>query len=131
MAEASGRDLIVKFGSPVAAIATVNSKSVAINNERIDTTTDDSEGWQEGLAEAGLRSVEISASGLVSSDVLRAAAYGATPEVTMEVEFSDGATLAGKFFVSGYTESGESDGAIEFEATFASNEEPVYTAAAS
>ncbi len=130
MAEASGRDLVIKFGDPVAAVATVRSKSVAINNERIDITTDDSAGWQEGLAEAGLRSVEIQVSGLVSGDTLRAAAYGTDPQIAVEVEFPDTATLEGNFLITGYTESGESADAVEFEATFASNNAVTYTAAA-
>lgn len=131
MANASGRNLIIKIGSPTAtAIASVRSKSVAINNERLDTTNDDSDGWQEGLSVAGLRSVEITVSGLVDGDTLRGTAYGATPIEDIEVLFPDTATLAGSFFISGYTESGEHDGATEFEATFASNEEPTYTASA-
>lgn len=130
MANASGRNLIIKIGGTPATIASVRSKSVAINNERLDTTNDDSAGWQEGLTVAGLRSVEITVSGLVDGTVLRSLAYGATPIEDIEVTFPDTATLAGSFFISGYTESGEHDGVTEFEATFASNEEPTYTAAA-
>lgn len=129
MAKKSGRELIIKVGSTPVTIAAVRSKSVAINNERIDTTNDDSGGWQEGLTVSGLRSVEITVSGLADGIGLRATAYGASPVAEVEVTFVDGAKLEGDFFVTGYTESGEHDGAIEFEATFASNEEPTYTAA--
>jgi len=129
MPTASGRDLVIKIGAPATAIATVRSKSVAINNERIDTTNDDSDGWQQGLSEAGLRSVEIQVSGVVSSAALRIIAYSATPQAVIEVLFSDTATLGGTFMITGYTESGEFADAIAFEATFSSNSEATYTAA--
>ena len=130
MAEASGRDLVISIGSPAVAVATVNSKSIAVNNERVDTTSDDSIGWQSGLSTIGLKSFEASVSGYVSNDTLRGLAYGTSPEVDLEIEFNDTATLTGKFFITGYTESGESAGAIEFEATIASNGALTYTEAA-
>jgi TP901-1 family phage major tail protein len=66
-----GRDVEVRKGTSTGTlIAGARTKSVTINNEPIDITTDDSDGFRELLAESAERHLDISIEGLTKDDVL-------------------------------------------------------------
>lgn len=132
MASASGRDLTVGFGTPTPVTLTgVRTKSVTVNNEMIDITNDDDNGWRDCLDEPGLKSVSISVEGVWVNDVVRAIAMSATDNATAAtVTFSDTATLAGNWYVTNYAETGEYQGAVTFSATLESQGALTYTGAA-
>jgi predicted secreted protein len=46
----------------------------------------------------------------------------------VEFEYSDGGKIAGQFYLQEYSETGNHDGEITFEATFVSNGAVTYTA---
>jgi TP901-1 family phage major tail protein len=129
-----GRALHLYWGdaSPQDLIAGVREKSLTMAGEAVDITNDDSGGWRALLNAAGVNAFDISVSGVMDNDLLRAdwiagAAIGGVRMQNMTIELPDGATITGEFYLSAFTETGTHDDAITFEATFMSNGAVVYT----
>lgn len=124
-----GRDFLIKKGSTV--IASVRTKSASINGEPVDVTTDDSSGYRTLLDKAATRSVDLSVEGLTDDDTLRAAILGSGSLLLADinVEYPDGATLTGDFFMTSLEESGQHTDAVGFSASFQSSGQWTYTAA--
>jgi TP901-1 family phage major tail protein len=132
-----GRTITVLRGadSPQVAVAGIREKTVSLNGEAVDITNDDSNGWQTKLDVAQVNSVEISCSGVLLDDSLRQDWFGgasATGERMKPTtfEYPDDATIAGNFYLQEYSETGNHDGEITFEATFVSSGVVAYTPAA-
>lgn len=127
MAAAKGRSLLVKQGSTV--IAGIRTKGIAIAAEPIDITSDDDLGYRKLLGEAGMYSLDISIEGITKDAVLRAdIAAGGTVELTnISIEYPDGATITGTFFLASYEESGAYNEAITFTGALQSSGAWVYT----
>lgn len=114
-------------------LAGVKSRTLTVNNEHVDITTDDDSGWRTLLDDPGVRSLEVSIEGIVSDEVLLAEVMGAnitgqTLEATLPTALSTAGTLSGNFKVTSYESSADHDGACEFSVTFASSGEVTYTA---
>jgi TP901-1 family phage major tail protein len=74
-----GRLVEVRKGTTTGVlIAGVRTKSVTINNEPIDITTDDSAGFRELLDVSGERHLDISVEGLTQNNTLLGIAVGGT-----------------------------------------------------
>jgi TP901-1 family phage major tail protein len=132
-----GRTITVYWGaeSPQPAVAGIREKTVSLSGEAVDITNDDSNGWRQLLDAAQVNTVEISCSGVAIDDTLRAdwfagAAATASRMQPATFEYDDGATIAGTFYLQEYSETGNHDGEITFEATFVSNGVVTYTPAA-
>lgn len=127
-----GRAIKVKRGTTPALIAGARTKSLSINGSPIDVTNDDDDAVRKLMNEPGEITVEISLSGIIQSDVLRAESLSATDRVLpteFELPGSVGAgKFAGDFFLASYSETGEYQGAATFEATFQSAGAVTYTA---
>lgn len=69
MASFAGRDFIIKLGASGAGgtLAAVTNLSLTINNEAVDITNKDSQGWRLLLEGAGTQSITLSGDG-ISSD---------------------------------------------------------------
>ena len=130
MAAAAGRKLIVRRdGQPIAAL---RSRTITLNGEPIDITSDDDNGAQTLLPEAGQVSFNISFSGVMKDSDLIAShqALGASATFEdLEIEFPDGATLAGTFFFASLTITGEYNDAITVEGEFQSSGLATFTPA--
>jgi TP901-1 family phage major tail protein len=121
MAGHNGRKLIIEWDA--VDLAGVKTKTYSINNEYVDVTTDDDDGWRTLLADPGLRSVEVTVGGVTSDQVLLAEIMKANitgEPLDIELPTATGAQLSGTFVISAYEGSGEHDGAYEFSATFMS-----------
>ena len=135
MAEQLGRDLVLVKGSSSGtggtAIAGVRVKGLTVNNEIVDISSDDSNGWRESITEPGQKSVEITVSGVTDDRVMLAAAFSAS-DVSDEymLTWSDGADVYGNFCIASYSESGEYNNAVTFEATLQSAGSITYQAGA-
>lgn len=130
MAGANGRALTINWDS--VTLVGVRTKGYTITNDYVDVTTDDDDGWRTLLSDPGLRSVEVTAGGISSDQVLIAEMMKAqiTGEpLSIGLPTTTG-TLAGTFLVSSFEQSGEHDGAVEFSATFMSTGVVTYTAGA-
>lgn len=119
-----GRNIKLKMdGSPIAG---VRSKNPSFNKEPVDISDDDSNGWKELLATPGSRDVKIPISGVTKSSLLREAFFNGDVLHAVELEYADGGTLTGDFFLATYSETGEYNGAITFSTELQSSGEVVY-----
>lgn len=124
-----GRELLVKRGSTV--IAGVRTKTVTFNGEPVDVTTDDDSGFRKLLAEVGQKSIDMSVEGVTKDNELRSAALSGTSLLLTDVniEWPNGDTLSGDFFMNSVEETGAYNDAITFTSSFQSSGEWTYTPA--
>ncbi len=127
MAKNVGRKLLIsKDGTNIASVRT---KTITINNEAIDVTTDDSSGFRTLLEEAGQSQVDLSVEGLTDNDDLIEAAANATTLIdTYTIEFPSGATITGDFRLNNLEIGAEYNAAITFTAEIHSTGSYTYTA---
>ena len=128
MAAANGRELkILKNNNPIAGVRT---KTVAIAGEPIDITTDDDLGYRTMLAEAGTYSIDLTVEGVTKDDTLRSVILtGGTLLLTdISIEYPDGSTITGDFFLASVEDSGEYADALTFSASLQSSGAWVYSA---
>lgn len=131
MAGFNGRALTIDWNA--VTLVGVKSRTISNTNEMVDVTTDDDSGWRTVLADPGLKSVEISVSGVSSDEILLAEFFNAsTTGETLVVDLPSSLTtpgnVSGLFHLSGFEQSAAHDGAYEFSATFMSSGTVTYTA---
>lgn len=122
-----GRDVTMTIAGQT--ILGVRVKGVTLNNERLDTTDDDSSGWAEALAKPGRKSVEMSVSGLVKNLELVAAYFNGNDSqiYAVELTYPDGSTVAGDFFFDSMNPTGEENALATFDASFSSSGAVTFT----
>ena len=121
-----GREITFTLGG--SALTGVNSKGFTFNNEPLDTTDDNSAGWQERLAKAGVKSLEFTFSGIVKNLELVAAYNGTSQIFPVVATYPDGSTLTFDAFMDSLSNTGESNGLTTFDATFSSSGALVFVA---
>lgn len=116
----AGRKIELSWGgSPIAG---VREKGIALNGEPIDITDDDSLGWRELLGtDAAENQVTLSISGVTKDFALKQAWFGQNRMNTAVVTYPDGTTLTGMFVLTTYTDTGNYNDAITFEAELQSS----------
>lgn len=121
MAAAKGRELLVKKGSTV--LAGIRTKGVSMNGEPIDITTDDDVGYRTLLNDAGTYSIDLSIEGITKNDTLRAliAAGGSLMLTDITIDYPDGKTLSGDFFLNSLEETGTYNEAVTFSGSLQSS----------
>ncbi len=114
-------------------LAQCQSKSVKINNEVIEVTNDDSNGFRTLAAKFGIRSLDISLDGIADSSMtIRNLAMEETPAGPEAIVLTDitiegfGWTISGSFMLTSYEESGSFDDAIKFSAELQSTGQWTY-----
>ena len=127
MAASSGRELLIKKGASV--IAGVRTKTVTINGEPIDVTTDDDSGFRTLLADPATRSIDLSVEGITKDASLRAIVAGAGPQLLTDItiEYPNGDVISGDFYLVSVEESGEYQDAVTFTASLQSSGAFTYT----
>lgn len=127
MAASSGRELLIKKG--VTVLAGVRTKTVTINGEPIDVTTDDDSGFRTLLADPATRSIDLSVEGITKDATLRAIVAGGGSQMLSDitVEYPDGSVIAGDFYLVSVEESGEYQDAVTFTASLQSSGAFTYT----
>lgn len=125
-----GREITFTLGG--ASLVGVNSKGFTFNNEALDTTDDNSSGWQERLATSGAKSVEFTFSGIVKNLELVAAYAGSSQIFPVVVTYPDGdttnSTLSFDAFLDSVSQTGEANGLTTFDASFSSSGAITFTA---
>jgi predicted secreted protein len=127
MARQNGRDLRIKRNGTV--IAVVNTKTINVNNTPVDVTGDDDAGFITVLERPGTKQISADVSGFTNSDALRDVAIlgtGLLEEHTIEWLSTDGLgtvvySVTGDFYMGTFSETGASDGGLEFSATLTSS----------
>lgn len=120
MAAEIGRSYVVKKGA--TALAGVRTKSLSINHEPVDITTDDADGFRTLLGEVGESSFELSVDGVTKDATLFDAATGSATKLLTDVTIEHpSGTISGDVFLASYEETGAYNDAITFSATFQSS----------
>lgn len=135
MAGFNGRELTVDWDA--TTLVGIRTRGLSISAEAVDVTTDDDTGERTLLPDPGVRSAEISVSGISSDEVLIAeimagiagrTLLGAT--VNLPSNLAVPGSIVFDAFVSAVEINGEHDGAVEFTATLMSAGPITYTASA-
>lgn len=125
----NGRAIALLWNS--LAVAGVREKSIKLDGSAVDVTSDESNGWQTLLAEAGENKVEIGISGVTKSDALKADWFAGNRTRAVSITYPDGGVLAGTFYLASYSDKGPYKDATTFEASLMSTGAVTYTPAAS
>lgn len=131
MAGFNGRELTIDWDS--TTLVGVRTRGVTNTNEMVDVTTDDDSGWRTLLATPGIKSVEVTAGGISSDEVLLAEFYNASTtgealQINLPSSLTTPGNISGTFHLASFEVTGEHDGAVEFSATFQSSGAVTYTA---
>lgn len=129
----NGRDFTFDWDS--TTLVGVRSRGVTASNSLVDVTTDDSVGWRTLLNNPGVKSMEVTISGITNDEVLLAAFFAANAsQQTLQGDLPSSLAVPGNFTgtwgLSSFEQNGEHDGAVEFSATFMSSGAVTYTASA-
>lgn len=135
MAKYCGKDLLIQrlktAPSTYETIAGMRSTSVKINNEQVDVTDKGDVPWRQ-LLQCGIRSMELSASGIFTSDVSLGDIMSDVTSgsiVQFKIISGRGDTFVGMFLVASCERNGEYNGAEQYSLTLASAGTVTYTAA--
>ena len=131
MAFQNGRTVKVYQGdsSTGTLIAGARTKSLTINNESIDVTTDDASGFRTLLSDVATKSVDVSVEGLLFDDAVLSIAANGTgllAEHTLDIEGIG--EINGDFFLNSFESGAEYNGSITFTASLQSSGAYTYTA---
>jgi len=129
-----GRDFVLKVGTAAAGtvLAAMRTTSFSINGEMVDITTKDDNGWRKLLDGAGVSSMQIQASGILSgaaSHFTLMQAVGSRTIATYSVVFDGGDTIEGSFQPTSFEASGEHNGVQTYTLTLESSGQPTFSAA--
>lgn len=129
----NGRSLTIDWET--VTIVGVQEKTMTINNEMVEVTSDDDAGFQTYLPAPGKRGATWSISGIHSSETLLAAMMAAnasmatgTVACNLPSALSSPGDVSGEGVIMSLELSGEHDGAVEFTVEIASSGAFTYTA---
>lgn len=137
MAAQLGRTLALQLDTngsgSYQTIASLKTKSVKIANEAVDVSTSDSANqWRELLANAGIKSMEVSGAGVFDDGVYVNQVNTLMLAGTIrnwKITHPAFGTYTGPFQISGFEMAGEFNGPLEFTMTLESAGEITFTAA--
>lgn len=134
MAVQRGRDLLIKIANETGdfvTLAGLRSKAVKFNARLVDITNSDSaQGWRELLPGAGIKSVQITGSGIFRdaiSDGLARQAFFDQASGIYQLIIPDFGTIEGAFLITALTYAGSYDGEASYDLTLASAGAPSFT----
>ncbi len=122
-----GRERTFTVGG--STILGVSTKGLTCNSEPVDITNDASSGTTELLAIAGAKSFEYPISGILQNlELFNTFFTSASQMFEIIITFPDGSTVTFDGFMTNISETGESNGAVTFDATFISSGAGVFVA---
>lgn len=139
MAKFKGREFRVSVRTSTgpdvyAVIGGIRTESVTINSETVDVTDKDGSGWRELLEGAGITSMSIKGSGVVSDNVVFTdhimVAKMANTHKTIKLESGLGDVFTGVFAIPSVERAGEYNKEETFSISLESAGVVTYTAAA-
>lgn len=124
-----GRNLKIRRGATV--IAGIRTKGVSMAGDPVDITSDDDSGFRTLLAEEGQRSIDLSIEGVTKDNGLRSAMLSGSDLLLtdVDIEWPNGDTLTGNFFLSSLEENGTYNDAVTFSGSLQSSGTYTFTAA--
>lgn len=114
-----GRSVQLDWGG--TALGGVRTKGLELNGEPVDVTSDEDGGWRVLLTEPGENQVNITVSGVTKSDVLKTDWFTGNRTRAVALDYPDGGTVSGTFYLATYTETGNYNDAVTFDATLQSS----------
>ena len=120
-----GRDLLLKIGNGAdpevfTTIGAASTVALALNNQPVDNTAMDGDGFQGLQAEAGVQTLELTLEGMfkdsVAEETLRLSAFNRTAK-NYQLLFPNGDLFAAAFAVRDYQRGGSFDGLETFSVT--------------
>lgn len=118
MAAQKGRSILLKIGDGLSGpsfstVGGIRSKTLTVNNETVDITDSDNAPWRVLMADAGIRSVALSGSGVFKDEdainsVEDLALSGQVEDFQMV--FGNGDIMQGLFQVTSFEYGGEHNG---------------------
>lgn len=139
MAAKGGKEMLLKIGNGAGtevftAVGGIRSKSMTLNAEAIDITSQDSDEWRTLLDGAGVKSVSLSGSGVFVDDTvidqIRTDMVANTMRNCQLIEDASGAKWQGKFKFTSFERSGEYNGEQQWSISMESSGEIEFTAGA-
>jgi predicted secreted protein len=126
----SGREFLVL--KDAVAIAGLRETSVSVDGSPIDITSKGDSGYRTLAGFAGNRALDITASGVLKDDVFRAIAVGTGSLLLTDItlQYADGATLSGDFYLATTEDAGNFDNEATYNVTLQSSGVWTYTASA-
>lgn len=126
MAADRGLDFLLKEGTAAGGttVAGMRSTGLTVNNETVDITNKDSAGFRTLLADAGVQSMTISASGVFTDAVIEETVRGyafAKSINAFGLLFPNGDALDGSWYITGYERAGEYNGEETYSFTLESS----------
>lgn len=105
--ERVGRTVKVYVGadSPRTLVEGLREKGISASGEPLDITADDDDGYRKLLGVFGQRQIDISLSGLPTSDLVKNMWYSGQVLTTWEIVYPNGASLVGSFLLTKYDET--------------------------
>lgn len=119
----------VDFTWDSSPVLGVREKSLTVNGEPVNVTSDEDDGVQVLLSEDAETSVQIELSGVTKDAVFKEAklAGGTALQATAELTYTDGGVLSGTFQLGPYSEGQPYNEAVTFTATLMSTGAVTYT----
>lgn len=137
MAAQLGRTLIIQLDTTgsgsYSTVGSLRTKTFKISDESVDVTTADSTNqWREILANAGIKSMEVSGSGLfadgTAENLINTLIIAGTIR-NWKITHPALGTYTGAFHIDSFDGSGEYNGAFEFSLALSSAGEITFAAA--
>jgi TP901-1 family phage major tail protein len=120
MAAFVGRKAILSKGA--TAVAAIRTKTVSINNEPVDITTDDDNGFRTMLQDPGTKSLDMTVEGIIKDDTLLTVAMSSSDILeAFSILFPTIGTLSGDFVVTAFEVGAPSGEAATFSCTLQSS----------
>lgn len=130
MAATSGRDFTISKADTV--IAGLRENGVSLDGSPVDVTDKTDSGFRTYGDFSGVKSFEISASGVLDDDVIQDIAFDPDASLLLTditIEYPDGASLSGDVFLSSVEFTGAHDGENTYSLTIGSSGKWTYTPA--
>jgi TP901-1 family phage major tail protein len=127
--------MLIKLGSALTGtpLGGLRDTTFSMNNQVIDVSTKDTDGWREVLEDGNVKFFTISGNGIfkdsVSDETIRGYVF-ANSLNTFTFVFPNGDTIEGTFQITQYERSGSYEGAETYSITLESSGIPVFTPAA-
>ena len=119
---------ITKGATPIAAIRT---RTVSINNEPVDITSDDDNGFRTLLQDPGTKTLDLSIEGVAKDPTLLTSVMSTTDITeTLSILFPTIGTIAGDFAVASFELAAPYNEAATFTASMQSSGAFTFTPAA-
>tara|TARA_R110000868_G_scaffold310750_2_gene571915 strand:- start:714 stop:1112 length:399 start_codon:yes stop_codon:yes gene_type:complete len=123
----TGRKVLLTIGG--AGSIAIQEKSVSINNEPVDVSSDTSNGWTTMLAEPGNKNLEIGFSGVVENlNLVMSIMNNVSQIYACTLTYPEGSIIAGDFFFGSLGNTGPYKEAFTFEASLSSSGAVTFTA---